>query len=454
MQEASMDFSNRRFVDRADAARQLAVSLEHYRGRHPLVLAIPRGGVPIGRILADALGGELDVVLVRKLGAPGNPEFAIGAIDEQGRVQLSRSAAASGADDAYLRAEAARQLDVIRRRRAGFSPGHRPAAIAGRTVIVVDDGLATGATMRAALVALRAQHPASLVCAVPVAAPDSLRDIAALADEIVCLSAPAGFRAVGAFYDRFEPVEDAQVLQLLAAPAAAPPLSPSAERVWFELADVRLPGDLVVPAAARGLVVFAHGSGSSRLSPRNRGVAEALQHAGMATLLFDLLSAEEDRARSARFDIAVLTDRLAAVVDQIHDDPALARLPLGLFGASTGAAAALAVAALRPGQVRAVVSRGGRPDLAGAALLARVRAPSLLICGGADTEVIALNKAAQARMTGVTELAIVPGATHLFEEPGALETVSRLAAGWFTRWLAQRPDGHLPGTPNAAAGGS
>lgn len=448
-----MDFSSRRFVDREDAGRQLTAPLLRYRGRHPLVLAIPRGGVPIGRILADALDGELDVVLVRKLGAPGNPEFAIGAIDEQGRVQLSRHAGATGADDTYLRAEAARQLDVIRRRRAHYSPGHRPAAVAGRVVIVVDDGLATGATMRAALAALRAQHPATLVCAVPVAAPDSLREIAPLADEIVCLSSPAGFRAVGVFYDHFEPVEESRVLELLAASTRPPHAAPTAESVWFEFADVRLPGDLVVPADAQGLVVFAHGSGSSRLSPRNREVAEALQRAGMATLLFDLLSAEEDRARSARFDIAVLTDRLAAVVEQVHEAPTLGRLPLGLFGASTGAAAALAVAALRPAQVRAVVSRAGRPDLAGAPLLARVRAPSLLICGGADTEVIALNKATQASMNCATELAIVPDATHLFEEPGALETVSRLAAAWFARWLGHRPNGTEPGSQAATDDG-
>lgn len=430
-----MDSSSRRFVDREDAGRQLTAPLLRYRGRHPLVLAIPRGGVPIGRILADALEGELDVVLVRKLGAPGNPEFAIGAIDERGRVQLARHAGATGADDTYLRAEAARQLDVIRRRRARYSPGHRPAAVAGRVVIVVDDGLATGATMHAALAALRAQHPAQLVCAVPVAAPDSLREIAPLADEIVCLSSPAGFRAVGAFYDHFESVEEDRVLELLAPQARPPHAAPMAESVWFELADVRLPGDLVVPADAQGLVVFAHGSGSSRLSPRNRAVAEVLHRGAMATLLFDLLSPMEDSDRRMRFNVSLLAARLGQAVTWARGVPALQALPIGLFGASTGAAAALMVAAEQPEDVAAVVSRGGRPDLAGAVALARVTAPTLLIVGGADTDVITLNRQALAQMNGVTELVLVPRATHLFEEPGALERVAALASGWFKRWL-------------------
>lgn len=207
---------------------------------------------------------------------------------------------------------------------------------------------------------------------------------------------------------------------------------------------VRIPGDagaldadLTVPPGALGVVVFAHGSGSGRLSERNRAVAAALQARGLATLLLDLLTPDEearDRITLAlRFDIPLLSARLVAAIDWVLADPAL-RAPIGLFGASTGAAAALVAAAQRPQTVRAVVSRGGRPDLAGPALAA-VEAPTLLIVGGADHEVIALNRQAMGHLLSLTRIEIVPGATHLFEEPGALERVAELAGDWFTAHL-------------------
>lgn len=193
-----------------------------------------------------------------------------------------------------------------------------------------------------------------------------------------------------------------------------------------------LPGLLGRPEGARGLVLFAHGSGSSRLGPRNRTVAEGLRVAGFATLLFDLLTEAEALDRANVFDIPLLAGRVVAAADWAG--AALPRLPLGLFGASTGAAAALVAAAERPGAVRAVVSRGGRPDLAGAALAA-VRAPTLLIVGEADPELRALNEAALAELDCTAELRIIPGAGHLFEEPGALETVIAHAADWFAAHL-------------------
>ena len=192
-------------------------------------------------------------------------------------------------------------------------------------------------------------------------------------------------------------------------------------------------GDLVVPAEARGVVCFAHGSGSSRHSSRNKRVAAALQQSGLGTLLFDLLTQaeerEDERTRALRFDIALLAQRLVAVTDALADEPSARGLP----GASTGAAAALVAAAERPA-VRAIVSRGGRPDLAGDAL-PRVTAPTLLIVGELDREVLLLNRDAQARLGGPAELVVVPGATHLFEEPGALDDVARLATRHFTRYL-------------------
>ena len=201
---------------------------------------------------------------------------------------------------------------------------------------------------------------------------------------------------------------------------------------------VTLQGNLVVPEGASGVVLFAHGSGSSRLSPRNRSVAGKLADRGLATLLIDLLTAEEEsidlRTAHLRFDIGLLANRLADATDWLITQQATRPLRIGYFGASTGAAAALVAAALRPESIRAVVSRGGRPDLAGEAL-PRVQAPTLLIVGGNDHAVIGLNREALAQLTCEKRLEIVPGATHLFEEPGALETVARLAGDWFLRHL-------------------
>jgi hypothetical protein len=203
------------FQDRIDAAEQLAGALEACRGQRPLVLAIPRGAVPIAALIARRLGGELDLVLVRKLHAPGAPEFAVGAVDEAGWVYLSPHASAVGADSAYVAEQKLTQLGELRRRRELYTPGRAPIEAAGRTVIVVDDGLATGATMVAALHAVRQRRPARLICAVPVASEESVKLVRNYADEVVCLSVPRRFAAVGQFYASFPQLEDAEVIRLL-----------------------------------------------------------------------------------------------------------------------------------------------------------------------------------------------------------------------------------------------
>lgn len=203
------------FQNRKQAAMRLSEALSAYQGKNPLVLAIPRGAVPMAKIIADTLGGELDVVLVRKLGSPFNAEFAVGSVDESGWTYVADYAAQAGATPEYIQAEKQRQMETMRRRREQYTPARQPIDPAGRIVIVLDDGLATGSTMIAALHALRSKGTAKLICAVPVAPPDTLEKVRGFADEVVCLEAPMDFRAVGQFYAEFPQVEDEEVIEIL-----------------------------------------------------------------------------------------------------------------------------------------------------------------------------------------------------------------------------------------------
>jgi predicted phosphoribosyltransferase len=207
------------FRDRIQAGEKLADALARWKGHNPLVAAIPRGAVPMGKVIASRLGGDLDVVLTRKLPAPGNPEFAIGAVDEMGWTYLADYVEQTGATPEYVEKAVADELETMRRRRSEYTPAQPPRNPAGRVVIVVDDGLATGATMIAALHALRAREPQRLICGVPVASHDALAKVRAYADEVVCLQVPDFFYAVGQFYRHFPQVSDAEVVALLRAPA-------------------------------------------------------------------------------------------------------------------------------------------------------------------------------------------------------------------------------------------
>ncbi len=427
------------FADRRDAGRRLAPALQRFGEQRPVVIALPRGGVPVAHEIARSLSAPLDILLVRKIGAPNQPEYGIGAIAEGGlSVIRGEEVELTGVGEEELSSLVAAETAELERRRRLYRGDRAPLAVDGRTVILVDDGIATGGTAVVAAIALRARGAARVVLAVPVGPPGTERRLAGEFDEVVCLQQPEGFLGVGQFYVDFTQVDDAEVEELLAADreisdvAAADP--PVEQTIEIELAGgVVLAVDLRLPDDAIGLVVFAHGSGSSRRSPRNRQVAAALNEAGFATLLSDLLTAAEERDRANVFDIGLLSRRLLAVTQWARDEAALRELPISYFGASTGAAAALGAAADLGGHVRAVVSRGGRPDLAGPSL-DRVVSPTLLIVGGADRQVLALNEDAALVLRCEHEVAIVPGATHLFEEPGALERVAELAAAWLTRF--------------------
>lgn len=451
------------FLDRHDAGRQLAAELAPLANERPVIVALPRGGVPIGVEVARALGAPLDILAVRKLGAPGNPELGVGAVAEDGTGVLDpQSADMLGMTEAMLDATLARESRELRRRVERYRDGRPSIDVSGRTVIVIDDGLATGLTDLAAVRALRKRGARRIVVGVPVGSSQAVSILADEADRVVCLTVPPNLLGVGMWYRDFTPVSDEQVLALLAEAAgdrnapeapkqASSPRSPTpvggsseSEALSFNLSGVRLAGDLTMPASACGLVLFAHGSGSSRMSPRNRAVAHALADAGLATLLFDLLDEQEALRRELVFDVPLLAGRLEVVTRWARSQPRLQSLPIGYFGASTGAAAALRAAAEVGDTVAAVVSRGGRPDLAGDSL-AGVLAPTLLIVGARDSQVLELNRHAASHLHCPHDLVVVDGAGHLFEEPGTLERVGELAIDWFRRYLVSERDEALSG---------
>jgi putative phosphoribosyl transferase len=440
-----------RFHDRNEAGNALATRLEHLRDEHPVVLGLPRGGVPVAAAVAAHLDAPLDVLIVRKVGVPHQPELAMGAIGEGGVRVVN--------DDIVTHARVtAEQWDAVERRewaelerRAESLRGAHPRVpLDGRVVVIVDDGLATGSTARAACRVARAAGARRVVLAVPLAPPGWTRDFEGEAEELVAVLTPEPFRAVGQWYDDFGAVPDEMVERCLdenarlvdrrrhlsgASPGGASGDPAHRTSPGFD-GDVQIPagahqlgGHLTVPPGAAGVVLFAHGSGSSRHSPRNQQVARLLQEAGLGTLLFDLLVPREADDRRAVFDIELLAGRLVTATAWLQATLAPNPPPLGFFGASTGAAAALWAATETP--VAAVVSRGGRPDLA-APRLGQVHAPTLLVVGSEDHTVLELNRSARDQMTAAhTDLRVIPGASHLFEEPGTLDEAAAAARDWF-----------------------
>jgi putative phosphoribosyl transferase len=420
-------FENRREAGRL-LARELedAGTLEASVGRI-VVIGLARGGVEVAAEVAAVLHAPLDALAVRKVGHPWHPEYGIGAV-APGGIEYVR------AHDGLTEEEVTQAVRVAATKAetldANLHACRAPVDVDGATCVLVDDGLATGGTMVAAVRWARARRACRVVVAVPVGADATVRSLRAEedVDSVVCLVTPVDLGAVGLWYDDFHQVSDDGVIALLAGARDREVVCRSAE---IPIGDIRLAADLAIPAKPIGWVVFAHGSGSGRRSARNVAVATELNQSGIATLLFDLLTQEEELDRRNVFDVELLDRRLVEATRWLAADPDADRLPIAYFGASTGAAAALLAAAELGDGISAVVSRGGRPDLAWDGL-SEVRAPTLLIVGGADRVVLDLNQAAAAQLTCPNELVIVPGATHLFEEPGALEQVAELATTWFT----------------------
>jgi putative phosphoribosyl transferase len=439
----------------------LAEQLHAFANRKDvIILGIPRGGVPVAYEVAKALNAPLDIFVSRKLGVPWQEELAFGAIATGGTRVLDREIIeAIGISDEEIEQITVRVKKELERRENLYRGDRSPLRIDGLTVILVDDGIATGSSMRAAINALRQMKPARIVVAVPVAPQSTCKQLRSEVDQLVCVYMPEEFYAIGQFYEDFSQVADEEVTTLLHR-AAQPVLQsvgqgdpPEAEgslnmipgrmsqrdgtkrEVSIDLEGISLEGTLVLPRHANGLVLFAHGSGSSRHSPRNRYVAGVLNSQQIGTLLFDLLTRQEEAVDrytgELRFNIPFLAKRLIGATNWTMSSPDIRDFQVGYFGASTGAAAALIAAGEIPDLVSAVVSRGGRPDLAGDAL-GFVYAPTLLIVGGDDEPVIGMNRGALAKLACPDKkLVIIPGATHLFEEPGTLEEVARLAAEWF-----------------------
>ena len=448
------------FADRSEAGRRLAARLAHLRDEPVIVLGLPRGGVPVAFEVARELGAPLDVIVVRKLGVPFQPELGMGAIGEDGVRVLNREIMReAGAGEEDVAAVEVRERAELDRRVARLRGGRPRQPLADRVAVVVDDGIATGSTARAACQVARAQGAARVVLAVPVAPPGWETGIGGDADELICLETPAAFFAIGQFYADFTQITDEEViacLQRAATPAAGAPAASAArahasparaddrpgpaQEIEIAAGGVRLAGRLTIPDKPAGIVVFAHAAATGRHSPRTRYLSVVLHQAGLATLLVDLLSPGEQVAPATVFDVGLLARRLTSITWWLRTHPQASGLPLHYLGTRTAAAAVLYAAAEPDAQVAAVVCRGGRPDLA-SARLAAVRAPTLLIVAERDQVLARLHRQAQAGLRCENRLAFVPGASDLLEAPGALDAAAGLALDWFTshRTLAVGP---------------
>lgn len=428
------------FADRSEAGRRLAERVRPHAVNDPIVLALPRGGVPVGAELAQRLAAEFDVLMVRKIGLPGHPETGVGAIAEDGHVLYDDLALARlRVPRQALSDTVASERDELDRRRRAYRGERAAPRIAGRDCVVVDDGVATGGTARAALRMVRQTGPSRLVLAVPVAAPEALEMLREEADALVVLTAPDNFRAVGEWYDDFDQLSDGHVISILSERERLQHRPDVARGVRIRAGQVYLDGDLTMPTALRGVVVMAFGQGQG--DPRWRATASALQRAGYATLLLDLLTGEEQGAGggSGETDTRVLAERLSAAVTWLRRATDAASEPLGVLGSGTAAPAALVTAAERPQDVASVVVHGGRIDQAEPSL-SSVRVPTLILLESDDSFVRELGEWTRGRLGGTSELRVVSGAERLLRGDLGWRQVAVETLGWFDRHLSHRPE--------------
>ncbi|UOE21665.1 phosphoribosyltransferase [Thermobifida halotolerans] len=421
------------FPDRTVAGHRLAERLRTVAGTAPVVIALPRGGVVVGAELARRLHAPLDVAVVARIGLPEYPGVELGAVTEDGHVCYDDAALAR------LRLSRNRLSDVVaearsgtERRRRAYRGSRTMPRLAGRDVVVVDDGAATGGTARAALRMVRRQRPARVVLGLPVASDTAMENLRAEADHIVALAVPDHFHSLERWYRDFGELDDGQVSALLAEHRDLGEAGDSRHRARVPVGGAELDGDLVVPSVVRGTVVLASGHG--RLTPHNQAIGTVLRAAGYATLLLDLLTPVETGAERAEAAPGVLGERLAAGVRWLRRTPTVADAPVGLLGTGKAAPGVLDAAARLPDDVSAVVTHGGRVDLAEDAL-SRVRAPTLVLVQGADSFVRELAEWTVGRLSVPTDLEVVAGAEQLLHQPEEWRRVGVRAAEWFDRHL-------------------
>lgn len=441
------------FQNRKQAGELLAAQLLQYENKDGIVLALPRGGVPVAAEIARALNWPLEILAVRKIGAPYNDELAVGAIceDEEPVYNmqiLSKLGLSSDEMNPTVIRERVKIKNQIQDFRKGKSLDDLLVNLKEKTILIVDDGLATGATVKSAIKYLQKKGVIHIVLAVPVSPTSTVQSLRDKVDQIVVLEEEENIFSVGQWYKDFSQVSDNDVKLLLKESTGFDKISESFNKlekisnfkeksstVLIKISSVILEGELTEIEGMKALIIFAHGSGSSRKSPRNLQVAQSLNKNRFGTLLFDLLTEDEAEDRKNVFAIDFLSKRLADVTLWAMSQTNFKNVKIGYFGASTGAAGALqaSVTSSIKDKIFAIVSRGGRPDLAGLHLK-KVTVPTLLIVGANDAEVLELNRKAQ-KLISNSELSIIPKATHLFEESGTLEQVSDQAINWFNEHL-------------------
>ena len=422
------------FKNREQAGVFLANTLfEKFKKRKPIVVAIPRGGVPVAQPIAYLLDSPLTIISARKVGSPSNQEYGIGAVSEDGQVWMDyQELGELKIDQTKIDQSVDRAMKELKRQSEVFKKVLRPIEFKGRSVILVDDGLATGATMLAAIRSLKAKGVKEITVAVPVASESGIDLVRAEVNDVVSAYTPTYFTAVGKWYEDFSQVEDKEVLRLLEMANNPPIKDYFTQDVEIEVEGVKLMGTLTLPKNNKAWIIFAHGSGTSRNSKKNIELAAKFNEAGFGTLLFDLLTEDEGRFRATVFDVDFLAHRLSMATRWLKRQEVWRQKPIGYFGASTGAAAALEACALFEPDIFAVVSKSGRPDLAKS--LKRVNTPTLLIVSEKDKQEIELNEYAR-KLIPQAKLHIIPD---------DLEQVLGESKDWFQSVLNRfRKDHHV-----------